>query len=137
MNYQEILDNILNHGFAHYVGIQKQLIDLKLKHDGSDTEDKLKTAHILSSVLTIVGDIMHPAYGHMRNKVDNKDLDILIANRKKSLELNLVNRCSCSFCKSVGEDVVKEDTPESQKLIAPCCEIIEKGSDENNTSGQV
>lgn len=97
-----MLDTVLSHAMFHMIEVENQITALKLKRDGTDKPEDMKTARILTLVLTLLNDSIHSAHGYAAKVFDSRMVDRYIKNQKLALDNKLVNPCLCSDCKERG-----------------------------------
>lgn len=97
---QYLLDIILTNAFSHMQAIEREIGTLQLKNDGTDKPEDFKRAQLLTLVLTLMNDTVHPGhdYAYKLFKGYEKEMDRYKQNQKLAFEHKLVNVCQCRTC---------------------------------------
>lgn len=100
-----MLSDILCLAFEHMEVLAKELkkLDLTEANMSEKTKEELDRAQILSHVLTLVNDIIHPAHETALEMFPDAKgfIEYCINNQKMAIEKKLINpQCNCKTCKS-------------------------------------
>lgn len=104
----EILDTIIIHTVSHMALIERELVGLQLKGDGSDAPEKVQKAQVYNLLLTMLNDAIHSSHTYCSRLVVPSVLDRYIKNQKQAFENKLVNPCGCFDCKKRGYNYAQE-----------------------------
>jgi hypothetical protein len=113
-----MLDTILSHSLFHMHELEKQVEVLKLKMDGTDKPEDLQKARVLTLVLTILNDSIHPSHAYISKVFSKQVAEKYVKNQKLAFDNKLVNPCSCNDCKERGyvqHEVAMERTDNESK----------------------
>ena len=100
-----MLSDILCLAFEHMEVLAKELKKLELTESNvkDKTKEELDRAQLLSHVLTLINDIIHPAHDTALEMFPDAKgfIEYCINNQKMAIEKKLINpQCNCKTCKS-------------------------------------
>lgn len=127
---KSILNTLLSHSLFHMYEIEKKIVELKLKQDGTDSAEDLQKARIFTVMLTILNDSIHSAHGYACTLFDEKLIERYTINQKTAIENKLINPCSCMDCKERGYDKLSMAVERSEKQ-AECSDIADSDKSKN------
>ncbi len=100
-----LLSDVLCLAFEHMEVLAREIkkLDLTEENMADKTKEQLDRAQLLSHVLTVINDIIHPAHETaMEMFPDAKGfIEYCMNNQKMAIEKKLINpQCNCKTCKS-------------------------------------
>ncbi len=107
-----ILADVVSTAFQHMAAMAKELKDLDITEDNlkDKTREQIATAQVMSNMLTIINDVIHPAHDVAVSLFDEdfkEFVDYCVKNQALAIEKKLItNTCKCYSCKqnqSIGK----------------------------------
>ncbi len=100
-----ILADVVSTAFQHMAAMAKELKDLDISEDNlkDKTREQIATAQVMSNMLTIINDVIHPAHDVAVSLFDEdfkEFVDYCVKNQAIAIEKKLItNTCKCYSCK--------------------------------------
>ncbi len=100
-----LLSDILCLAFEHMEVLAREIkkLDLTEENMADKTKEQLDRAQLLSHVLTVINDIIHPAHETAMEMFPDAQgfIEYCMNNQKMAIEKKLINpNCNCKTCKA-------------------------------------